>query len=345
MTNKKDFKIGGEFSIDPRDFEGISSFKNESDFLFSSGRSALMAILNYIVKIQKKTAKIYLPYYLCPSVVHACRDSGIYTEFYELDEFFQFPLSYLDKMEQNTILLTVNYFGFVDDSKIVEEVKERRSDIVTISDRVQDFYSLAKSSADFAFTSLRKFFPIPEGGIVHAKNISWDGVHDYPRGQFSIYKIIGSLLKNSDIADKDYLYFFSQGEQVLDASKTIERASEISHYLFDNLDFIEAQNKRKQNYDFIYEEGDKLGIKFLFAYKQNIIPLAIPVIIEERDRTKKELMDLNIFLPIHWEISEYNICSSISTYISKKEISLIIDQRYDLDDIRYQIQMLKKITN
>ncbi|MFW5804732.1 MAG: hypothetical protein ACOCWG_05835, partial [bacterium] len=336
--------IGGDFPISPNDLKGIASFsETEGVKMFSNGRTALMAILKHISENSTQKRKIYLPYYICHSVIEACKLSGYNVSFYEITESFNFPISELNKLEQNTVLLTINYFGFVDDNSIVEEIKQKRPDIVTISDRVQDFYRLKDSIADYSFTSLRKAFPIPEGGLVFTKHIDFFDNFSYPENYFYKEKLLGSLLKGNGADDTDYLFFFEKGEQILDESTRIEKSSIISQYLYHKFNISEAQQIRQRNYDFIYSEGKKIGIDFIFEYKDHITPLSVPILIKDRDRIRKNLMKKNVFLPVHWPLSSFYKDSKKSKEIARNEISLIIDQRYNLKHMEYQLDTLKQI--
>ena len=61
--------IGGEFEINPIVFADYESAKSE-EVLYSSGGSALLAILNFISRTNLK--RIYLPYYICEAVIQTC---------------------------------------------------------------------------------------------------------------------------------------------------------------------------------------------------------------------------------------------------------------------------------
>jgi len=143
----REFKIGGEFEIDPQIFEDINfeSYKNDQ-FLFSNGRSALMAIMKFAASMNSSV--IYIPYYICESVVFACQKSGFKIEFYELTSEFSFPIEKINEIEINATILTVNYFGFINDAKIIKQIKAIRPDVITISDQVQSLWTYQSTGAN-----------------------------------------------------------------------------------------------------------------------------------------------------------------------------------------------------
>lgn len=342
MKIKDNIKIGGEFDINPFDLTGYSNYSpNNNISLYSSGRIALMIILKQIEKSKNKV--IHIPYYICPSVVSACKQAGFHVRFYELNNFFLLPLDYLSYIKNFDVLLTVNYFGFVDDNPTILKVKELRPDITVISDQVQSFWTHNKTEADYSFTSLRKHFPIPEGALVYSKKNKIRHDNSLPETSFYKTKLIGSILKYQGVADSLYLKFFKEGEKELDNDLSLSKASSISQFLFEKIDFEDAQKKRKENYEFVYNYGLDNGIDFLFPLNIDITPLNVPILLKNRDKIRKQLMEQNIFLPVHWSKSDYNMDSFCAKKLDKEELSLVIDQRYSVEEIGCQLEILIKL--
>ena len=212
MQKRFPYKIGGEFEINPNDLAGIADYKpNKNHKLFSSGRSALMAILEQIKK--NKPAIIHVPYYICPSVITACKNSGFQITFYELDSNFLFPEDKLNELKQNETLLTVNYFGFIDDTELVKVIKNKRPDIVTISDHVQSIWTFKHTEADYSFTSFRKHFATPDGAVAFSKYHKLNTPELRPENDFFWPKLNGAILKQTKAKDEVYLYFLKEGEK------------------------------------------------------------------------------------------------------------------------------------
>lgn len=341
LKTKDHIKIGGEFEITPEALKDIWDFHPESDlFLFSSGRSALKAILEFISKAKPKI--IYIPYYICPSVVNACLKSGYTTKYFELDSDFLFPLDNLEKINKNATLLTVNYFGFVDDNNIIKKIKKERPDITIISDHVQSFWTYKNTLADFSFTSLRKHFATPDGALVFSKNKNWKPNKQIETNNFYWPKLLASLLKYYKVNDEIYLKFFEEGEKLLDAESKITQGSKYAKYFLTNANLDLIRKRRLRNTKKVYEIGNKIGLDFVFQYDDNVVPLSVPVFIKNRDEIRKKLFNKNIFLPVHWPIDNFNSVSKKTKEISNFELSLIIDQRYSEKEIIYQIETLKK---
>jgi len=248
MTNGSIIKIGGEFEINPSSLKGVSDFNpNKATFLFSSGRSALMAILKNVARTNPR--KIHIPYYICQSVVNACIYADFNVSFYELDERFLFPLDYTEKIEKEEVLLTVNYFGFVDDNPTVESIKQTRPDIVTISDHSQSFWTYSQSMADYSFTSLRKYLPVPDGAFVNSmKKDLLDRNNTIFKNSFYSLKLAGSIMKWQKQDDNLYLELFSEGENIIDTEHSITQASFVSEFLFSTINLEALKKKRKKTH-------------------------------------------------------------------------------------------------
>jgi len=334
-------KIGGEFEINPFTLKGFEEFNVENSVVqFSSGRSALNAILLHLS--DKVNSVIYVPYYICHSVVQACMNANFEIRYYELNDDFKFPIKTLENITYNSCILSVNYFGFIGDNDLIDEIKAKRPDITILGDHVQSFWTCQFSKADYSFTSLRKHFAISDGALVYKKGRLWISDKNYSINSFSDKKILGSFLKNIKVNDSIYLKMFSDGEQLLDVEKTPTFSSDISKFLFDKLDLKFISGKKQENYEFLHEYGEKNGLEFIFPFNSKNIPLCVPIVVKNRNSLRRELVKNNIYLPIHWQISNFNKISSKASWLSKNEISLVIDQRYNIEDMRYQLDLLVK---
>lgn len=338
MRSKVNIKIGGEFEINPESLKGFLDFKPDaSSFLFSSGRSALQAILKFT---KNKPSFIYLPYYICSSVVSACKNEGYKIIFYELDDNFLFPINDIANIKKNSALLTVNYFGFVNDNPLIKRIKRQRPDITIISDQVQSFWTYKDTLADFAFTSLRKHFAIPDGALVHSNRKDWKPEKQIKENGFYWAKLLASFLKNEKVDDNIYLKFFEEGERLLDEERSITKGSGYAQFLLSVAELNLIKEQRLRNTKKVYELGNKIGLDFVFQYAENIVPLVVPILVKNRDEVRKKLFNKNIFLPVHWPLEAFNSISARTREITNSELSLVIDQRYSEEEMNYQIRNL-----
>jgi hypothetical protein len=341
MMASKMRKIGGEFEIDPLALYGYNGKETETDlFIYSSGRSALISILEHIKK--SGSPKIHVPYYICESVVKACEIAGFEVKFYELNENFLFPIDYLDSIRKNESLFSVNYFGFVDDNAVIENIKSARPDIVIISDQVQSFWTYQKTKANYSFTSLRKHFSLPDGGLVYSNDVSFRNQENLKISSFYKSKLIGSILKHLNLPDETYLSFFSEGEDEINNEQGVFKSSNLTSFLFQKINFQKAIEQRKENYKVLYNYGKQYNLDFIFPYAEDLIPMNVPIRLSNRDKIRKKLINRSIFLPVHWPLGWFNCNSIRSKLLSETEMSLVVDQRYSISDIEYEMQTLIK---
>ena len=115
--------------------------------------------------------KVWMPDWLCHTMVEAAERAGYEMVFYELDSDFKATVEALDRsgFRNGDAMLMVNYFGLQDLTSTAKAIKEHYPDAIVIEDDVQAYWSFSKKEnpyADYRFTSMRKAFATPDGGLV-----------------------------------------------------------------------------------------------------------------------------------------------------------------------------------
>lgn len=333
--------IGGEFDIDLAKIGTKYSLNNSN--VFSSGRAALYHILKLLSTYNKFT-KVLLPDYLCESVIDAVRKSKFEIEFYNINSDLSIDLESLhNKYCDSSIVLLINYFGCIDIAKQIKMVRSIKSNACVIADNVQGYYAMSESNeADFSFTSLRKIFPVPDGAIVET---SINGLEILTReNTFVAHKIAGGILKQyakkNKINDSLYLNFLNKGEQLINENYG-SAMSDFSKLFFGNIDFDDISKRRKDNANFVLECLKQMAIKPIISNIENYTPLFIPIRIKNRDEIRKKMFSRNIFCPIHWPEPE-GLNLFRSNELAKTELSLIVDQRYNKEDMKRMLDIIDK---
>lgn len=323
--------IGGEFSIDKNLLNKTKDFNENA--IFSSGRSALFHIL---YNERPTGGTILVPNYLCESVTRTIIEAGWKYKWYNIDENFKIDLDEIIEYKDIDAILFINYFGLCKLDNIITEIREAKHNIILIEDDVQAFFDYKNSNADYAFTSLRKWFPCPDGAFINT-NKELKSI-DVSESKWNQYKFAGNILKNyNNIDDSIYLELLAKGESLLD-EEYLSICSEISQIIYANIDFNLVADKRKQNAKFLHCRLKELGIKHL--YNKDSVPLFIPVLIKNRELLRKEFFKNNIYAPIHWPHVNSDLNGNNDLY--SIELSLICDQRYSIEDMSRQIEILRK---
>lgn len=331
--------LGGEFEIDlstQRD-----TFKPAPDtYYYASGRAALYQIFK---SLGKKISKVWFPDWLCHTMVDAAKQAGFEYTFYALDDAFQASFSALDVsgFKDGDLVLLINYFGLQDLSETAKMIKDAYPNAIVIEDDVQAYYSFAETTnpyADYRFTSLRKTFAIPDGGLVYTQ---------YPMplatqpNTFSKYKIEGGVMKmhrgKSGIKDEDYLTLFEKGSALIDDNYE----SVMSHdaeKLFAGTDFQWVKQKRQESAAYLIEGLKSLGIKPLIDIPKDSVPLFVPIWLEDRNTVRKRMFQREVFCPVHWPLEGMPLKKGAE--MAQHELSLIVDQRYTNNDMDLILSLL-----
>lgn len=324
--------IGGEFEIDLR-LKG--SFSESPDtYYYASGRSALYYILSSV-----KVKRVWLPDYLCISVVEAVRKSGIKYVFYELDNNLDPKFETLAPDEYDAVLL-IDYFGLKNLSAIEERFASLYPYTVLIEDDVQAYFDFEKGHnpyVHFSFTSLRKTFAVSDGGLVHTKHKILTASSE---NTFAQYKLKGGILKfnrSEGIDDSEYLSLFEKGEDLIDENYGSIMSAE-SKSLFAACNISEFQLQRNRNAECLLNGLAEIGVKSVIPVQEGKTPLFIPIYLEDRNKVRKAMFQHNIFCPVHWPLDGMPVKKGAE--MAEHELSLIVDQRYTAVDMNRILNIL-----
>lgn len=206
---------------------------------FSCGRD----ILGYLSKSFCDRKRIHVPYFYCPNVVEKIIDEGLF----EVSFYGDYPDEggvRFDTLnaEAGDIALVVNFFG--NEKVSWRRYMEGRKDLIYIEDFSHNPGSegVYFSCADYKFASLRKVFPVYDGGYLVGREIFCDRV-------FGGMSRFGEVVKESfGIRDLRASHRkLLEGERILDFKVGIDLMSEESYRILEGIDikkFFEFRSKR-----------------------------------------------------------------------------------------------------
>lgn len=335
--------IGGEFHIAVTDVLNAETRHLQATdvYTYSSGRAALYQILKHLQK-ENGIKRILLPDYLCSSVLVPAKVLGLDYEFYPIDNSLELdPDAFAELYDKSSAILVINYFGLKDLSKQVSFIREFDKNAIIIEDDVQAFYEFKKelNGVDFKFTSLRKTFAVPDGGLVKTN-------HSLPKvdfiNTFGQYKAAAALLKSmrdGNFNDQIYLELFEKGESLIDGELEFGM-SPIAKKLYSYVDEERAKVRRLNNARYIVDQLAKMGIKPILPLTERHVPLFVPIVLKNRDAVRRAMFKKEIFCPIHWPLEGEEL--QRGRMMAETELSLIIDQRYGVKDMDEIINVLKE---
>lgn len=323
MTSISKKVIGGEQDL-------VSNYLSYG--VTNSGRSSLRWIL-YSMGLQGK--RVMLPDFLCQVIVDVVKELNIDIVFYKIN--IDLSYDFLDKVETVDAIYIIKFFG--DDSAsftkaisatksklIIDDVFGTDSPISILSNHWCYFNSLRKISYVADYSQVVSNKPLAD---VNKKNLISFSKNKY-LAKYEKYNFINGLS-----VDESYLSRSQAAEMLLDASNDIYQPSETSLYYVTKFyqSIREETSARLLNLNIAKEtlnNGSYLNINPSF-------PSFLPVILNNRDEVRKILFLDNIYLAVHWPVTEdsYN-------ELSHKLLSIPLDSRYSVDDIKIICDLVNK---
>lgn len=292
----------------------------------------------YFAVQKMKPTKLYVPYYMCNSVLHMLAGSGVCVEKYWLNDELLPTLEKTDVKAENTQtigILIVNYFGVMD-QKISQLVGQYKNVII---DNSHAFFCPPILREDvYNVYSCRKFVGVPDGGYLVSKTqLSLELEPDRISHHFSYLVVSQEYSMNEAYTEK-----IESDKYFYDNYKGMSR---ISQGLLSSVDYEFIKQKREENFNmlhgllkaynqFLLEGNNTAPYLYPFRPKKNYEGNTIDV-----SALKKSLVAQKIYTPTLWReliTSEYE--ETLEYQISKNTVFLPIDQRYDVQDMEYLAQ-------
>ncbi len=314
-------EIGGFFQLElPQEREYYSDC-----IRLNTARNAfeyLIRARNYI--------KIYLPKYMCDSMIEPLKRNHIEYEFFSIDNDL-LPLIDSKKIKQNIGILVTNYFGLLDNKLSI--IKEKYKNLII--DNSQAFFSTPLNNIDTIY-SPRKFFGVPDGSYLFTsqsinenfpQSISWNN-SDY-------------LIKRIDLSANEAYNDFKKNEERL-TNKNIERMSNLTRKLLESINYTKVKDKRNENFLYLHKRlrsHNELTPMIECGLKNT--PLVYPFL-TNKDRLRENLINKNIYVAQYWkDVFKRSEKNEWEFYLSKFLLPLPIDQRYG----RVEMDYISKIIN
>ena len=357
-------EIGSEFHIeisnllDNIDNREIPKFGFDSHYLYLlSGRTAIDIICRDILA-SRRVQNVYMPSYCCSSMIMPFIENGINVLFYDVRYIDGGVYFDIDTTASFDLLYITNYFGFdsFPDLTRIEKLKEQGS--IIIYDRTHSLYKdidPVLQLADYAFASIRKWVAITSGAIVWKRSQNFDlkNLRDCP---YTENKLRAQILKSSylkgdkNVKKNDFYTIFGSFDDSLKNDYVGYKIDPVSMRILRETDFERIKEQRRQNALIYYNELSGCnGIRFLFdSFSSDETPLFVPIIVDEplvRLGLRQELIQNQIYCPIHWSKHEWIGPESKSNELYDKELSLVCDQRYNVDDMGRVIKVVKNYLN
>lgn len=314
--------IGGYFELELN--TGVEL--HEGALSLNSARNCFRYVLQ-----RHKPSKIYLPYYICDSMVDVAKSSGITFEFYALNKNME--VSQLVEPQQNELLLYVNYFGLK--TSYADKLADRFGCSIVI-DNSQAFFAKPKNQVNTIY-SPRKFFGVPDGGYLHT-NLPLE-IDDIPEDM--AMDRCRHLLGRIESGSQAYYSTYREAESTL-KGRPIRKMSRISKRILASLDYESIALKREKNFLFLHTHLAPINnypIEIDASFKG---PMIYPFLISDGSSLKEKLIDEQIYVATYWaEVKTRDGVPPLECSLVDDLVPLPIDQRYALTDMQRIVTVIK----
>lgn len=315
----KNREIGGFFEL-----ELNKNCEYHKDAIkLNSGRYCLQ----YLLK-SKKYKKIYIPYYVCDSILKPIIEEKVNYEYYYINEKFE-PV--IDKQILNEeCILYVNYFGI--NNTNVYKVKDMFKNVII--DNTQAFFEMPLDDTDTIY-SARKFFGVSDGGYLYTNKILDEKLEEetsYDRSEY--------LLKRIDITATESYELFRKNQEYINKCG-MKRMSRLTSAILSSVDYEKCKSIRNENFMYLHENLKNINELKLDSSNLNG-PMLYPLIINDNN-LRSMLIKNNIYVATYWnEVKEKVTSKKYEYYLTEKMIPIPIDQRYIVEDMKNIIELVKE---
>jgi len=322
MSKSLSKAIGGYFGLELPLLQG----RLYPDALcFQSARSAFYALL-----VRGKPNRVWMPTYICDSMLAPLDATGTEVVFYDIDS--NFNISNNVKIEDSDWLLYVNYFGIC--NKQEDMLLERFIPSQLIFDHSQAFFSPPKDCLATIY-SPRKFFGIPDGGLL----LTSLPVIEPEEVDVSSVARCAHLLKRLDgTAENGYQDFKYSEETFCDIEP--RKMSLLTDRLLTSIDYDSCKMQRNTNFHFLHGQLKYLN-NMNFDVSSIDGPMCYPLLLDDVI-TRERLRVNSVFVPTYWREAYSRMkFGSFGRSLLDKCLPLPCDHRYRQEDMMYIIELVK----
>lgn len=278
-------EIGGYFGLDLADhgdrFAGLAAFQ--------SGRSALQAVVR-----AARLETVWIPDYVCDTVIAAAREGGAALRFYEIGPGLT-PVEVPARLGPGQALLYVNYFGLCS-----AQVRALRSLLPARSLIIDDCHAPFHDPGDVLASVLspRKFAGLPDGGLVRT-GAGWHLQEPEEQDADSIDRARFLLRRAGESARAGYAEFDAARRSLNGIAP--RRMSALTRRMLRSVDWDAVAAARRRNFAAMHERLAPTNALRWDPAPQDV-PLCYPYRVPGCDSAaaRERLAAQDIFVPTYW---------------------------------------------
>lgn len=317
--------IGGYFSLEINEGRELHA----KALHLNAGRYAL----EYILKT-RKYRKVYVPYYICDSILQPLKRLNVEHEFYHINEQLEPTITLQPKV--NEAILYVNYFGLK--NHLARTFCYDYPN--TILDQTQAFYSEQgnrnedKSIQCDTFYSCRKFFGVPDGAYLYT-NCLLD--EDLPQDES--FERMTFLTKRIDRSAQEGYADFHANDKSL-SGVGMKLMSKLTETMMAGIDYSSKANKRIHNFH-VLDKSLRDTNRFKWDLDYGTVPLVYPYFVKDGTHLRQHLIDHQVFCARYWpNVLEWCKPVDWEYQLAENMVCIPIDQRYGEEEMMRIIEVI-----
>lgn len=312
--------IGGFFELELPDKEEYHIHKIKLNF-------ARHAISLFFKSIGVK--RVHVPTFICSSVPDTLIANAFDVIYYNVKDIIN-PT--LPKIEEDEGLIVVNYFGLTN----LDAFTHTKQNKNIILDNSHGFFSVPRNFENIVY-SARKFFGVSDGAYLKTnEHIDiYDTLTEFQSIDYSRH-LIQRIEEGPENAYEDY-----KRTKELIRQTIPQKISKFSLRILRSIDYNNVIKMRNNNFSFYHSHFENKNLLSLSKYNS---PLCYPLLLDNGEEIRRKLINNKIFIPKYWDnVISNKYSDQYDKYISNKLVCLPIDQRYNIRQLSYVIESLKRI--
>ena len=314
-------EIGGYIELDKYNMPML----HEGAVALNCGRNALA----YLIRT-KDIKRIYLPKFICNSIISVCKKEGILVSFYHIDIEFKPVIDFV--LNDGEWLYLVNYYGQLSNKEINCYAAQYVNIIV---DQAHSYFQMPVNGVDTIYTC-RKYFGVADGAFLYTDRKIQDSLpidESFERMRF----LLGRYERTAQEFYSEYVinnhYFEHQ---------PIKQMSKLTYNLLHAISYDIVRKKRENNFIYLHKHLERLNqLKIV-----NTGTYMYPLMINNGEDVRKILHLENVYIPTLWP-TVLEICdrSDVEYKMTENILPLPIDQRYGAEEMAYLVSLVENAVN
>lgn len=304
--------------------------------MYANGRQALEAIL-----IQEDIRRLWVPSYYCYESLAAIRRHGTEVHIYDCQPLSD-PEMGIDRLRlgRGDALMRMNYFGLM---RKPSYSRERNYLLIEDHSHCLTGDWASGSDADWCFASLRKIYPIADGGIVwspRGRELPPTARHTQAAMQNSARRYAAMSMKSDYLDGKRgagkevFLQELGRTEEAWDMLP-LSAISRVSEEIVSKLDIAKWEDTKLRNRQMLRDAvPESEDVRILDPMGEGCKPFSFVMLLSDkalRDTVRQELIRRDVYPAILWRIPEAGLAESVS--FGGRMLSIHCDGRYSPEDI------------